>query len=95
MAHSWQNAGDQRLAAIREPHRPILLRVRCIALFASRGSLDRPIITRFDSRDQLSLRHAPNAVPFWGLGVVQPHVRRVCGMETDVANALTPLLKRR
>ena len=29
------NGRDQRLAAIREPHRPILLRVRCIALFGA------------------------------------------------------------
>jgi hypothetical protein len=30
-----ENDRDQRLAAIREPHRPILLRVRCIALFGA------------------------------------------------------------
>jgi hypothetical protein len=27
------NASNQRLATLREPHRPILSRVRCIALF--------------------------------------------------------------
>ena len=27
------NVGDQRLATLREPHRQILSRVRCIALF--------------------------------------------------------------
>jgi len=29
-----QNVGNQRLATIRDPHRRILSRVRCIALFA-------------------------------------------------------------
>jgi hypothetical protein len=28
------NVGNQRLATLREPHRPILSRVRCIAWFA-------------------------------------------------------------
>jgi hypothetical protein len=30
---SLPNAGDQRLAALGDPHRPFLSRVRCIASF--------------------------------------------------------------
>jgi hypothetical protein len=37
---SPDNAGDQRLAALREPHQPILSRVRCIALFAAAFNSD-------------------------------------------------------
>ena len=31
---AWQNGSNQRLATLREPHGPILSRVRCIALLA-------------------------------------------------------------
>jgi len=35
----WPNAGDQRLATLDFPLRPILSRVRCIALFCGRSLL--------------------------------------------------------
>jgi len=35
-----RNAGNQRLATLREPHRPTLSRVRCIAWFANAVTAD-------------------------------------------------------
>jgi hypothetical protein len=39
----WENGSNQRLATLREPHRPILSRVRCIAWFGVRGLQQVPI----------------------------------------------------
>ena len=67
-----QNGGDQRLATIRDPHRRILSRVRCIALFGVPWLKD--IDGRSDFEDHLFhhiKRHARDLYPI-NIGSVCP-----------------------
>ena len=52
----WENARDQRLATLGEPHRPRLSRVRCIVWFAVLAVVPRVLVNTVPVTNSLFVR---------------------------------------